>query len=178
MRGGATILERGIAADVRELHPLTERGVESTKWATTRAGKFNTILNNVVHDKTSEPYDKDAMELIKSVARSGRFEDYGRAQTVPGDMLRSNEKSRMVAMAALDEFRGSKHKRTKIEPAAADAGPAAAGAEPAATESASEWPSTEDEEGAPEMSGRGRGDQWHYGQNRRCNWAMTHKNYM
>ena len=119
LHGGATILERGLAAHVRELHPLTNRGENDSRWPLSRAGKFNMMLNNVVHDKTDEPYNKDVMKLIKSVARSGRYAEYDRAQTVPEVMLINNEKSKQQAEGYVNTFWDPKQKQKKVEPAAA-----------------------------------------------------------
>jgi hypothetical protein len=165
LSGGSTILERGIAAEVRELHPLADReGVKGSEWNATRSGKFNTLLNNVVHDKTGEPYNKEAMKIIKSVARTGRFTEYGRAQTVPEEMLRSNEQSKQLVESFIEAIKNPKQK--KIDP------PPAAVVVPVKTEPVkNEEPEEpeQDENQAPKISGSGRsrGDEWHRGQNRR-----------
>jgi hypothetical protein len=125
LRGGSTILERGVAAELRELHPLVNReGLSAADWNASKAGKFNTLLNNVVHDKSGEPYDKEAMKLIKSVSRSGKFGEYGRAENVPGEMLQHNEVSKQQALASIDAIKSSKQKKINPPPAAVAAPPA------------------------------------------------------
>jgi hypothetical protein len=69
MRGGATAAERGLAAEVREMHPKLEarsgdmRRVEN---------QFNLLLNQVVHDKNTSPFSiPGAMDLIAK-ARDNR----------------------------------------------------------------------------------------------------------
>lgn len=152
MRGGSTILERGFAAEVRELHPLATR---DQRGADSRVGKFNLLLNQVVHDKTTTPFDRDAMRFIKSTVRNHRLEDFGRAPAVPTELLEDNEENNKRVRALLPGIR-SPQKAQRIAQGSAPI--------PAASDKADDPP--QDENQAP-LAGRGRGDQWHMGQNRR-----------
>ncbi len=175
LRGGSTAHERGIAAELRELHPLTDReGMTASQWNASRAGKFNTLLNGVVHDKTSEPYNKEAMKLIKTVARSGRYlAEYGRAQTVPEEQLRHNEQTKRLVEASIDAIKNPKQKRIDPpQPGNKDPPqPRKNDPPPAANPAPVEAEEADQDENQPPKTGSGmrqsRGDQWHYGQNRR-----------
>lgn len=154
MRGGSTIPERGLAAEIRELHPLLNQG---DRKADSRVGQFNLLLNQVVHDKTTAPFDKEAMKLIRSVARNNRFEALGRAPSVSPDILINNEENNQRVLALLPVIKG-REKARKVP----DAAPV-----PAASDEAEESPQDENKDPLDLLSGSGRGDQWHSGQNRR-----------
>lgn len=153
MAGGSTIPERGLAAEIRELHPLVnsgDRGVGS------RVGQFNLLLNQVVHDKTTAPFDREGMKLIRAVARNDKFEDLGRAPSVPSEALMSNDENNRRVQALIPTIK-SLQKASRVAPGAVSA-PAA----PAVGESVS------DENQPPRLPlHMMRGQMWEEGQNRR-----------
>jgi hypothetical protein len=92
---------------VRELHPLTDQGDRGNA---SRVGKFNTILNQVIHDKTREPFNRDAIKLIRSVARKDRLADYGRARAPPGDILEDNAENNRRVEGYVEAIKGREKK--------------------------------------------------------------------
>jgi hypothetical protein len=149
MTGGSTILDRGLAAEVRELHPLVD---QSGKGNASRIGKFNTLLNQVIHDKTREPFNREAMRVIKGVVRGGRFAEYGRAPAVPGEILEHNAENNRRVEGFIPAI-VSPEKKPPAPPKTA----------------AGEIEQDENHDPlSPRLSGHGRGDEWHRGQMRRC----------
>lgn len=156
MNGGSTIPERGLAAEIRELHPLVNSGDRGTD---SRVGQFNLLLNQVVHDKTTAPFDREGMKLIRAVARNDKFEDLGRAPSLPAEAIESNEENNRRVLSLIPSLK-SPQKAPKIAPGAAPASPHEAGGP------------MQDENQVPRQPPRPplhmmRGEMWEAGQNRR-----------
>ena len=153
MNGGSTIPERGLAAEIRELHPLVNSGDRGTD---SRVGQFNLLLNQVVHDKTTAPFDREGMKLIRAVARNDKFEDLGRAPAVPPEALVSNEENNRRVQALIPVIKS---------PQKAPRAPGAVSASVAPGEAEG---SVSDENQAPRLSPHMmRGEMWEEGRNRR-----------
>jgi hypothetical protein len=153
MNGGSTIPERGLAAEIRELHPLVNSGDRGTD---SRVGQFNLLLNQVVHDKTTAPFDREGMKLIRAVARNDRFEDLGRAPAVPPEALASNEENNRRVQALIPVIKS---------PQKAPRAPGAVSAPVAPGEAEG---SVSDENQAPRLPlHMMRGEMWEEGRNRR-----------
>lgn len=153
MNGGSTIPERGLAAEIRELHPLVNSGDRGTD---SRVGQFNLLLNQVVHDKTTAPFDREGMKLIRAVARNDRFEDLGRAPAVPPEALVSNEENNRRVQALIPVIKS---------PQKAPRAPGAVSAPVAPGEAGG---SVQDENQAPRLPlHMMRGEMWEEGRNRR-----------
>jgi len=70
MRGGSTQAERGEAAELREMNPKTEASKNTTGDLTRPSSQLNYILNQVVHDKSTDPIEREipgVMGLIRSI---------------------------------------------------------------------------------------------------------------
>jgi len=153
MNGGSTIPERGLAAEIRELHPLVNSGDRGTD---SRVGQFNLLLNQVVHDKTTAPFDREGMKLIRAVARNDRFEDLGRAPAVPPEALVSNQENNRRVQALIPVIK-SPQKAPRV--------PGAISASVAPGEAEGSVP---DENQAPRLPlHMMRGEMWEEGRNRR-----------
>lgn len=153
MNGGSTIPERGLAAEIRELHPLVNSGDRGTD---SRVGQFNLLLNQVVHDKTTAPFDREGMKLIRAVARNDRFEDLGRAPAVPPETLISNEENNRRVQALIPVIKSPQKAPRASGAVSAPVAPGEAGG------------SMSDENQAPRLPLHMiRGEMWEEGRNRR-----------
>jgi hypothetical protein len=84
MYGGATPAERGLAASVREMHPI-DGNIQNAK-KSNAVGNFTLLLNQVIHSKDANPAPSQYMKLINYVIRENKFKNYGRLDK-PTDAL-------------------------------------------------------------------------------------------
>ena len=107
MRGGATREERGIAAEMREMHPKVSNNNNSNFLRV--SNQFHSLLNQVVHDKNTLPFAiPGAMDLIISVFERQRWKNFARADTptagelehTPANIARIAEKMPNMVLTA------------------------------------------------------------------------------
>jgi hypothetical protein len=84
MYGGATPAERGLAATIREMHPV-DRNIPNVK--KNAVGNFTLLLNQIVHSKNEDPAPPEYMKLIKFVDANNKFRNYGRVGAPSADSV-------------------------------------------------------------------------------------------
>lgn len=84
MYGGATPAERGLAATIREMHPVDKNIPNAKKNA---VGNFTLLLNQIVHSKNEDPAPPEYMKLIKFVDANNKFRNYGRVGAPSADSV-------------------------------------------------------------------------------------------
>ena len=90
MRGGATQAERGLAAEMREMHPKRDNSTNSDH--TMASNQFHHLLNQVVHDKNTAPFRvPGAMALIQDVFHNQRWRNFDRLDAPPDGQRRHQD---------------------------------------------------------------------------------------
>jgi len=83
MRGGSTQAERGLAAEMREMHPKVDSDNNSN--FRQASNQFHLLLNQVIHDKNTAPFAlPGAMDLIKNTFDKQRWRNFYRQDNPHG----------------------------------------------------------------------------------------------
>ena len=105
MRGGSTQAERGLAAEMREMHPKTDSNNNSN--FRQPSNQFHLLLNQVIHDKNTEPFAlPGAMDLIKNTFDRKRWKNFNRQDNPQGVAPGAdpNQGGNPATMARLESF--------------------------------------------------------------------------
>jgi hypothetical protein len=106
MRGGSTQAERGLAAEMREMHPKRDNTTNDDY--TMASNQFHFLLNQVVHDKNTEPFKvPGAMTLINNVFQNQRWRNFDRTDGPTFSQIEHQNNQRGEIPKDMDQMRSA-----------------------------------------------------------------------